>query len=110
LIVRNPDGKTLSIRPFYNAIEQYYRAEHKRFDYPSAAPHATQAWSDYLDWLNALVTFNPAELAALRARVNQFVLDQLTSQEFDPTTIKVEPPLFRLFLEGFDLKAKKKAN
>jgi hypothetical protein len=35
--------KTLGIRPFYNAAEEYFRADHKRFDYPSCAPHATQA-------------------------------------------------------------------
>ena len=43
LIVRNPAGGTTSrLRPFYNAIERYFRAENKRFDYPSCAPHATR--------------------------------------------------------------------
>jgi hypothetical protein len=31
------------LRPFYNEAERYFRAEKKRFDYPSCAPHATQA-------------------------------------------------------------------
>jgi len=107
LIVEKPDGKTLSLRPFYNAAERYYRAEQKRFDYPSAAPHATQAWQDYIGWLDALVTYDAGDLAALKERVNQFVLATLKSQEFDPTLITVEPPLFKLLLDNFDMTARK---
>jgi len=107
LIVKKPDGKTLSLRPFYNAAERYYRADQKRFDYPSAAPHATQAWEQYTNWLDALVTFQPGELAILKGRVNQFVLDKLASQAFDPSSIEVEPPLFRLLIAGFDVTAKR---
>lgn len=107
LIVRKPDERTLSLRPFYNAAERYFRAEQKRFDYPSAAPHATQAWGDYTGWLNALVTYNAAQLDTLKGRVNQFVLDTLQSQEFDPASIEVEPPLFRLILEGFEMTARR---
>jgi hypothetical protein len=105
LIVRKPTGGTVSLRPFYNAAEKYYRAEHKRFDYPSAAPHATQAWPDYVGWLEALLGFSVEQLAELRGRVNQFVLDTLPSQEFDPSSITTEPPLFRMLLEGFELTA-----
>lgn len=107
LVVAKPDGKTLSLRGFYNDAERFYRAEHKRFDYPSAAPHATQAWPDYIGWLDALVTFDKAELDALRDRVNQFVLGTLKSQDFDPASVDVEPPLFRLLLDGFDMTARK---
>lgn len=107
LIVLRPDGKTVSLRGFYNEAERFYRAEHKRFDYPSAAPHATQAWGDYTGWLDALATYSADQLAELRGRVNQFVLDTLKSQEFDPSSVSVEPPLFRLLLEGFDMTAQK---
>ncbi len=100
-------GKTLGIRPFYNAAEKYFRADHKRFDYPSCAPHATQAWQDYIPWLDALVTFSAVELTKLRAQVCQYVLDTLKSQEFDPASVAVEPPLFRLLLEGFEMTAQK---
>ena len=103
LIVDRGGGRTLSIRPFYNRAERYFRAEQKRFDYPSCAPHATQAWSDYTPWLDALVTFRAEELSELRERVCEFVLAELESHEFDPSTVKIEPPLFRLLLEGFDL-------
>jgi hypothetical protein len=107
LVVMKPDGKTLSLRGFYNNSERFYRAEHKRFDYPSAAPHATQAWPDYIGWLDALVTFDATKLGNLRARVNQFVLDTLKSQAFDPASIEIEPPLFKLLLDSFDVTAHK---
>lgn len=106
LIVAKPDGSTLSLRPFYNEAERFFRAEHKRFDYPSCAPHATQAWGDYGTWLDALATFSEAELNGLHGRVASFVLDTLQSQAFDPASVTVEPPLFRLLLEGFDMTAK----
>lgn len=107
LIVDRGGGQTLSIRPFYNRAEHYFRAENKRFDYPSCAPHATQAWSDYTRWLDALVTFRAEDLFALRARTCEFVLGELESHEFDPSSVKIEPPLFRLLLEGFDLSKHK---
>lgn len=62
LVVMKSDGKTLSLRGFYNEAERFFRAEHKRFDYPSAAPHATQAWPDYVGWIDALVTYDAASL------------------------------------------------
>jgi hypothetical protein len=107
LILMKPDGKTLSLRPFYNQAEKFYRAEHKRFDYPSAAPHATQAWPDYTGWIDVLVTFSGKELTKLRERVNKFVLDTLQSQAFDPLSVDVEPPLFRMLLEGFEMTAQR---
>lgn len=103
LIVERGDGRTLSIRPFYNNAERFFRAEKKRFDYPSCAPHATQAWSDYPEWLDTLVTYGSKDLLRLRERVCEFVLEQLESHEFDPSSAKVEPPLFHLLLERFDL-------
>ena len=107
LILTKPDGKSLSLRPFYNRAERFFRAEHKRFDYPSCAPHATQAWIDYVPWLDALATHTQAELAELRRQVSEHVLMNLKSQAFDPTSIQVDPPLFRLILEGFDITARK---
>lgn len=106
LIVALPDKKTLSLRPFYNEAETLIRATHKRFDYPSCAPHATQAWTQYESWLNALATFSEAQLAALTEWVIEFVLEALPNQDFDPDSVKIEPPLFRLFLERFDMTAR----
>lgn len=104
LIVEH-DGRTLSLRPFYNEVERFFRAERKRFGYPSCAPHATQAWQDYLDWLDILVTFNATELAALRTRVCEHVLETLESHEFDSSTVVLDPPLFEMLLDGFDVIA-----
>lgn len=106
LIVATESG-TVSLRPFYNAAERFFRAEHKRFDYPSCAPHATQAWADYRSWLDALCTFSQEQLYGLRERVQQYVLESLESQAFDPESVSVEPPLFRRILETFDPTAQK---
>jgi hypothetical protein len=95
------------LRPFYNEVERFFRAEKKRFDYPSCAPHATQTWGDYRNWLDALVTFSPKDLDQLRAKVIKYVLTKLKSQEFDPASVATDPPLFRLVLESFPLTAQK---
>jgi hypothetical protein len=42
-------------------------------------------------------------MASLRERVCTFVLDMLASQEFDPASVTVEPPLFRMVIEDFDV-------
>lgn len=107
LIVRTPTGATLSLRPFYNEAERLFRAEHKRFDYPSCAPHATQAWSQYRPWLDVLTSSTSDDLARLRQRVIQYVSDTLVSHEFDPCSVAVEPPLFKRVLESFSLAAQK---
>lgn len=107
LIVDIGDDKTLGLRPFYNAAERFFRSEHKRFDYPSCAPHATQAWGDYRHWLDALVTYSSEDLADLRRQVCDYVLQTLQSQAFDPSSVRTEPPLFRILLEDFDLTVKK---
>lgn len=107
LIVALPDGSTKSLRPYYNEAERLFRAEHKRFDYPSCAPHATQAWSDYREWLDALATFSADELDQLRAKIIDHVLTTLPSQAFDPSTVTIDPPLLRLLLEGFEMRSHK---
>ncbi|MCA3104262.1 MAG: hypothetical protein ING98_20520 [Rhodocyclaceae bacterium] len=107
LIVSLSDGGTVSLRPFYNEVERFFRSENKRFDYPSCAPHATQAWGDYMPWLDALVTFNVAQLTTLRGKVLQFVLDTLKNQAFDPASVRHDPPLFQLLLDGFEMTARR---
>ena len=105
IVNRGGEAGTVSLRLFYNEAERYFRAEKKRFDYPSCAPHATQAWADYRPWLDALVTFTSRELDQLRAKVADYVLAKLKSQEFDPASVETDPPLFRLVLESFSLTA-----
>src|SRR5438876_12079425 len=41
IVETGDDNRAISLRPFYNRAESYFRAEKKRFDYPSCAPHAT---------------------------------------------------------------------
>jgi hypothetical protein len=103
LMIDLKDGKTLTLRPFYNAIEAYFRAQQKRFDYPSCPGHATAAWQDYALWFDSMCGFSDAQLLQLRKKIVDFVLSSLPSQAFDPSKIKRDPPLFSLILDGFDL-------
>lgn len=104
LILARGDG-TLSLRPFYNAAERYFMVERKRYDYPSCAPHATQAWGDYIGWIDDLCTMSLAELDELRQAVVDHVLEALPSHEYDPSTVKIQPPIYRILLEEFDFSA-----
>jgi len=102
LIVDLPGGQTLSLRPAYNAIDRFFRATHKRFDYPSCPGHATAQWQTYRNWLDAMCGFDLDELESLRIRICDFVLESLPSQAFDPNLVDLEPPLFSVLLEEFD--------
>jgi hypothetical protein len=53
------------------------------------------------------VTFTPTELDQLRAKIADYVLAKLKSQEFDPASVETDPPLFRLVLESFSITAQK---
>ncbi|MDP1586658.1 MAG: hypothetical protein Q8M07_02845 [Prosthecobacter sp.] len=66
LIVQLPDGSTKSIRFFYDRVQELIRSTHHRLDYPSAAPHATQAWPDYTRWIGGMVTAKKAKVLRLR--------------------------------------------
>jgi hypothetical protein len=105
IVDRGGNAGTVSLRPFYNEAERFFRSEKKRFDYPSCAPHATQAWADYRRWLDPLVTFSSKELDQLRTKVVDYVLAKLKSQEFDPASVEKLPPLFRVVLESFAITA-----
>src|SRR5581483_3910609 len=109
IVLREVEGVThpLSIRPFYNQAEQFFRAECKRFDYPNCAPHATQVWRDYRDWMDALLGFTDAEVRELEQAVIDFVLDKLPSHEFDPQGLEPLERRFTRLLQGFDLKSRK---
>ncbi|HLJ53420.1 MAG TPA: hypothetical protein VKT77_00190 [Chthonomonadaceae bacterium] len=77
-----------------------------QLDLPEAE-HSATSTPAAPSWLSALVTYSVEDLAALRARVNAFVLATLASQEFDPSSVEVEAPLYRLVLEGFDVTARR---
>jgi Fe2+ transport system protein FeoA len=107
LIVKKDANKTLSIRPFYDKIQHWIRADQRRFDYPSAAPHATQAWKDYQHWLESLLAMTDEELDALVEAAKKFVLDKLPAQDIAVEALRREPPRFYLFLRDFDLSKHK---
>lgn len=100
-------GGTLSIRPFYNKVETLFRAEHKRFDYPNAAPHATQSWQDYIRWIDALLQLSAREATSLEKRTVEFVLDALPSHEVDASLLTPIRRRFSRLLQEFDMSAKK---
>lgn len=106
LILKTSDS-LISLRPFYNEAERLFRAVHKRFDYPSCAPHATQAWSGYVHWLDAICALSAPDSAGLRSDIVAFVLEALPDQAFDPSSIRSEPPLFSRLLDEFDFTAPK---
>ncbi|ACC72576.1 hypothetical protein PPMP20_26565 [Paraburkholderia phymatum] len=105
LIVSKPAGGTVSIRPFYGAIENFFRNKEKRYDFPSAAPHATQSWPDYVDWIGSLATFDLPTLDSLRDKVVKYVLEKLPSHEVDSSEIAKDPPVFEIFLRDFNFRA-----
>jgi hypothetical protein len=105
LIVSKPGGGTASIRPYYGAVENFFRNQQKRYDFPSAAPHATQSWSDYTDWIESLVTLDVDTLDSLRTKVITYVLEKLPSHEVDPSEIVKDPPVFEIFLRDFNFRA-----
>ncbi|MGD9505660.1 MAG: hypothetical protein AB7W37_12160, partial [Syntrophobacteraceae bacterium] len=86
-------------------VERLFRSTHHRYDYPSCAPHATQAWEDYKNWLDSLCKLPMDELEALRERVISYVLAQLPDQSFVSGSITVPPPIFRMLLEEFDFSS-----
>jgi hypothetical protein len=108
LTVRMPDGGQKTIRPAYEKVHAFYINKHNRLDYPRSAPYATGKWGDYRHWLEALLQLSEADLKWIVDGATAFVLDELKDQSFDPSTVKSDPPLFKLLLEGFDFAARAK--
>lgn len=67
LTLRDPGDPTgvLSLRSFYNAVEKVIRLDLGRPDYPNAAPHATQSWSQHSEEFTLIVAMHPGERLAL---------------------------------------------
>lgn len=100
-------GKPRAIRKDYDSIANWFRSGQHRFDYPSSAPHATQAWKDYIPWIEAILSYDDETLDRLEADTIDFVLTALPSQAIDPSNVHREPAQFLLFLQKFDLSKKK---
>lgn len=95
------DGKNKTIRPHYNKVADYFVVTHERPDYPSAAPHATGQWRDYMHWLESLVTFSPETLRNTSEAARNFVLEILPRYTFDPAEISRSTRFFELLIENF---------
>lgn len=106
LFVRAPGGSLTSLRPYYNEVEQLIRARAKRFDYPACAPHATQSWTNYERWLDAVVQLDDTRLDELERRVLDFVLTELPSHDLLGSELPPPRPFTRVLLD-FDFGARR---
>jgi hypothetical protein len=104
LTVRTPDGGQKTIRPAYERAHRFFIYESKRLDYPRAQPYATGKWADYRSWLDSMVTFSTVELHRIADEARAFVLAELPPHVFDPTTVRIEPPIFRMLLQDFGFR------
>ncbi|MDQ5821647.1 MAG: hypothetical protein M3540_09415 [Actinomycetota bacterium] len=69
-------GETLvRLRPAYNAAEHVFIHGLRRYDYPNAAPHATQAWPQHVDMLTAVFAMSPEERKAAAEVVWKVILE-----------------------------------
>ncbi len=59
LYVVGPE-RSISLRKYYNLFEPVVWDGLHRYDYPSCAPHATQAWPQHRDLLEAILSATPA--------------------------------------------------
>jgi hypothetical protein len=105
-LIVDANGERVGLRPFYNAIERDFRSKEKLFDFPSCAPHATQAWQDYTHWIDRILKMSPGELTQLRKAAYAHVLNELPSHDFVPGSIATDPPLFGILLDEFDMTAR----
>jgi hypothetical protein len=58
-------GRAVGLRRYYDQVEQTIRFKLGRRGYPSMAPHATQAWTQHREELEAIFAMTPAERGAL---------------------------------------------
>lgn len=108
LTVALPSGGQKTIRPAYERYHNIYITEHHRLDYPRSQPYATGKWSDYRRWLDALVSMSKQDLEWIAQATVAFVLAELKDQSFDPSKVRIEPPIFKWLLEEFDFGARAK--
>ena len=64
-LVLNVAGQKVRLRPYYNRAEHVFVHELRRYDYPNMAPHATQAWPQHMDLLEAIFSASQRERRAI---------------------------------------------
>jgi hypothetical protein len=102
LTVALPSGGQKTIRPGYEKYQDIFITKNHRLDYPRSAPYATGKWGDYRQWLDVLVSMSIEDLEWIAQACVNFVLEELKDQSFDPSKVRIEPPLFKWLLEKFD--------
>lgn len=102
LTVALPAGGQKTIRPAYERYHRLYIVDNHRLDYPRSQPYATGKWADYRGWLDAMVGMSEDDLKWVAQASVTFVLAELKDQSFDPSTVRIEPPIFKWLLEQFD--------
>lgn len=91
--------RTHTIRGHFNRAVDFFREEHKRYDFPQS-PHITGHWAEFAEWLDALVGFEDVTLEDIREQVIAHVLGELPSQEYvPPADDRVPTRLFSKLLE-----------
>lgn len=75
LTLQVPGGRDIGLRGYYEDVQKTIRHTLRRIGYPSAAPHATQAWQQHRDELERIFALSGAERAALVKRLWGEILD-----------------------------------
>lgn len=107
VLIDNTSNKRKTIRQPYERVARFYVVDNNRITFPSAAPHATGQWRDYHRWIEALVTFTPAQLADIANRAKAFMLSILPEDKFDPSSVVLEMPIFHIVLQKFPWDARR---
>jgi hypothetical protein len=98
--IEDDDGlRQLGIRGPYDGFVSVVRGELRRFDYPSSAPHATQAWSAHTDQLEAIFSMSPEERRAAAEALWALVLELPEHRRRTEARTVAQP--FVAVLEGF---------
>jgi hypothetical protein len=98
--IEDDDGlRKIGIRGPYDEFLGVVRGELRRFDYPSSAPHATQAWSAHTDELEAIFSMSPQERRAVAEALWALVLELPEHRRRTEARTMAQP--FVAVLEGF---------
>jgi hypothetical protein len=81
LNVMTADADVVRLRPLYNMAQHVIVHDLRRYDFPNMPGHATQAWRQHQDLLNALFAMSPRERRAVLDAVWDTVLEL---HEFSP--------------------------
>lgn len=96
--------RSISLRGYVNRMETVTLGTLKRFDYPSAAPHTTWAWTQHRGEIELLFSMTPEERSEFGAYLWQRILELPTPAEIQRAP-RARP--FAVLLRNFDTTAYK---